>query len=81
MTRLFETAMVKEALSIDLPDISTKDGNSDTLYLLEDHLFLHIEYQTTVKKHDGFPFAGFVMSLYNKYNGEKRILISPFNAL
>jgi len=50
----FTTSKVKEILSTDLPDVQTKDDKADTLYLLEDGTFLHVEYQTTFKKHDSF---------------------------
>ncbi|TKC13835.1 hypothetical protein [Robertmurraya kyonggiensis] len=42
------------------------------MYLLEDGTFLHVEYQTTVKKHDTFRFGGYVLGLYNKFKDDKR---------
>lgn len=77
----YETAKVKEVLSTDLPDVATKDDKADTLYLLVDGTFLHVEYQTTVKKHDSFRFAGYVMGLYNKYMDDKRFSTFIFKSV
>ncbi|MBW8348839.1 hypothetical protein K0H71_05140 [Bacillus sp. IITD106] len=77
----FQTAKVKEVLSTDLPYVKTKDDKADTLYLLEDDTFLHVEYQTSVKKHDTFRFAGYVMDLYNKYKDDKRISRFSFQSV
>ncbi|WPS85659.1 hypothetical protein SMD22_00980 (plasmid) [Brevibacillus halotolerans] len=68
----FETAKVQEVLPTDLPDLRTKDDKADTLYLLEDGTFLHVEYQTTVRKHDPLRFAEYVLGLYNKYKDDER---------
>ena len=43
----FQTARVKEILSTDLPAVQTQDDRADTLYLLEDGTYLHVEFQTT----------------------------------
>ncbi len=77
----YESAKVKEVLSTDLPDVTTKDDKADTLYLLEDGTFLHVEYQTTVKKHDSFRFAGYVMALYNKFIDDKRFSTFIFKSV
>jgi hypothetical protein len=69
--QIYTTSEVKEILSTDLPDVQTKDDKADTLYLLEDGTFLHVEYQTTFKKHDSFRFARYVLDLYNKYKDNK----------
>jgi hypothetical protein len=77
----YETAKVKEVLSTDLPNVATKHDKADTLYLLEDGTFLHVEYQTTVKKDDSFRFAGYVMGLYNKYMDDKRFSTFIFKSV
>jgi hypothetical protein len=77
----YETAKVREVLSTDLPNLKTKDDKADTLYLLEDGIFLHVEYQTSFKKHDPFRFAGKVMDLYNKYKDDIRFSIFIFHSV
>ncbi|MCR2821447.1 hypothetical protein [Lederbergia panacisoli] len=77
----YETAKVREVLSTDLPDVTTKDDKADTLYLLEDGTFLHVEFQTTTKKHDSFRFAGYVFGLYNKYKDDKRFSTFTFKSV
>ncbi|WCK57437.1 hypothetical protein PP175_25560 (plasmid) [Aneurinibacillus sp. Ricciae_BoGa-3] len=77
----YESSKVKEVLPTEILNVSTKDDQADTLYLLEDDTFLHVEYQTTVKKHDSFRFAGYVMGLYNKYKDDKRISKFTFNTV
>ena len=67
----FTTSEVKEILSTDLPDVQTKNEKADTLDLLEDGTYLHVEFQTTFKKHDSFRFARYVLDLYNKYKDNK----------
>ncbi|MDY0407244.1 hypothetical protein P5G51_019625 [Virgibacillus sp. 179-BFC.A HS] len=62
----YRSKKVKEVLSTDMPKVETVDDKADTLYLLEDGDFLHVEYQTTVKKDDIFRFASYSLRLYNK---------------
>lgn len=71
-----DTAKVKEVLSTDLPEIQTKDDKADTLYLLEDGTYLHVEYQTTAKKDDVLRFAGYVMRLYNNLKDKEPLIKS-----
>lgn len=71
-----DTAKVKEVLSTDLPAIQTKDDKADTLYLLEDGTYLHVEYQTTAKKDDVLRFAGYVMKLYNNLKDKEPLIKS-----
>lgn len=62
----YSSAKVKEVLSTDLPKIETVDDKADTLYLLENGDFLHVEYQSTTEKEDIYRFAAYCIRLYNK---------------
>lgn len=48
---------------------------------MEDDTFLHVEYQTSVKTHDSFRLARYVLDLYNKYKDNKEISKFSFQSV
>lgn len=77
----YNSEKVKEVVSTDLPDIWAQDDKADTLYLLENGDYLHVEYQTTAKKEDPSRFARYVFGFYNKIKGNTAVQNPKFKTV
>ncbi|GHU57652.1 hypothetical protein AGMMS49975_23570 [Clostridia bacterium] len=61
-----KSAKIVDLINVELPNVEVSEQATDTIYLLADDTYLHLEFQTTHSKKDLLRFAVYDFRLYER---------------